>query len=490
MNSVDSREVLVPFTPRERESFFEAVARHRRAAWRVTIVTGLCAALLAFVVGVLMAPLLYGFIILALDVVNFFHRTPEVVKPAMDVVGQLIDHPEKVPALRWLYVGWITALPGLALMAVASLGLARLVRRSAVFDASALLLRAPDTSRLREIQLSNVVAEMALAAGIPTPRVLVTSVPTVNAAVFGPNEAQATVVASERLIESLDREQMQGVVAHLVGSIANGDARIGLRVAVVLSLFGLMARLSNSMVDRTAGRLLIGVVGAVLRPTVKGADLLVDELVNPFEKPQPAEANTRESAQAKPSATTKDSSEVGWRDFALFPVTGPLMLTGFLAGFASTVLLAPLLALAWRSRKYMADAIAVRLTREPNALAGALQAMARTRAERAFAPWAAHLCVAESRAGGTGMLGGSWIGMFPSLDRRLKALDTLGATVAVAKRALPVTAVLVLAPLVAIVVGLLSFATYLLVLVSMAIGGLFTWVPVAILHGLLRSLAG
>ncbi len=488
MSAAESAEVVLPFTPAEREGFFQAIARHRRAAWRVTIVTALCAVLLAWLVGALLAPLLYGFIVLALDLVNFVYPTPELVGPLLDAVGRLVEHPETVAAEHWLYMALVTALPGLVLMSAVGAGLVRVMRRSATLDVGALPLRAPDRERIEELRLANVVEEMAIAAGIAVPRFRVTTAPGANAAVFGVDETHATVVVSQRLLELLNRQQLQAVVAHLVGAIADGDTRIGLRVAVLLSLFGLLARLSGSIADRNARQLLARLAGAVLWPSASAAERLASECAHPFDNPGAEASGAPPGGGAEgPAAAPAKSSENDWRALAWFPITGSLMFTGFLSGLVSTVVLAPLLALAWRSRKYMADAIAVRLTRDPDALAGALQAMG---GGAAFAPWAAHLCVAPSSLGAGGVLGASWVAMFPGLERRLKALGTLGASVTLSRRRMPRSLLLLIVPLSVVVAGLLAATIPLLVFVSIAIAGLFTWLPVALLDQLLRALAG
>src|SRR5262249_17910397 len=54
------------WSPSERESFFAAIARHRRAAWRVTFVSRAVNVVVALVVAVLMSLLFYGFLALAL----------------------------------------------------------------------------------------------------------------------------------------------------------------------------------------------------------------------------------------------------------------------------------------------------------------------------------------------------------------------------------------------------------------------------------------
>ena len=81
-------------------------------------------------------------------------------------------------------------------------------------------------------------------------------------------------------------------------------------------------------------------------------------------------------------------------------------------GIVSLFLLGPLLSLAWRQRKYMADATAVRLTRDPNTLAEPLEKMQGS--SSAFAPWAAHLSVV-SRLGARGLMSNSAVPMFPSI---------------------------------------------------------------------------
>ena len=78
----------------------------------------------------------------------------------------------------------------------------------------------------------------------------------------------------------------------------------------------------------------------------------------------------------------------------MMPLVGPVGFAGFLCGLVSTMMLEPVIALAWRARKYMADATAVKLTRNPNGLAGALVAIA-NRGSTRVAPWAGHLCVVD-----------------------------------------------------------------------------------------------
>ena len=59
-----------PWSPAERESFFAAIERNRRASWQVGVAATLAATVIAVIVASLMAPLLYGIAGLLLDVLN------------------------------------------------------------------------------------------------------------------------------------------------------------------------------------------------------------------------------------------------------------------------------------------------------------------------------------------------------------------------------------------------------------------------------------
>ncbi|MGE5336750.1 MAG: hypothetical protein ACM3PU_02920, partial [Gemmatimonadota bacterium] len=198
------------------------------------------------------------------------------------------------------------------------------------------------------------------------------------------------------------------------------------------------------------------------------------------------------SADGAP-ATKHGSDRLTWREWAQMPLMGPVMFAGFVAGLVGTFVLAPLISLAWRSRKYMADAAAVRLTRDPDALAGALAAIARSGTPRQLPPWASHLAVAGmgSAAGGS-ILSASVVPIFPPLSARETELAKMGA------HAQPVGAgwfASLPASLRALLIGayglcfvLGGFAVYLLIILSAAVSGLFLIIPAALLHALLRVL--
>jgi hypothetical protein len=88
------------------------------------------------------------------------------------------------------------------------------------------------------------------------------------------------------------------------------------------------------------------------------------------------------------------------------------------------------------------------------------------------------------------MIDGSVVPMVPSVERRLKALRRLGSTLApVARAAMPLWAMLVVAPLTALAGVLMACVVVLLTWVSTMLSMLFTLLPGGALHALLRWLA-
>lgn len=465
------------FSAAERESFFAAIARHRRDSWRATAACAVAVLVLALVISILMAPLLYSLIALTLDVVNLLVRTPDL----MGALGRRINglaSADHVSVAELAKLGAVAALPGLALMAVATLGLLRIWRNSPLFDGGDVPGRAPDRTRLSEARLANVVEEMAIAAGIPPPRVVI--VPGgVNAAACGRDEAHVTLLAGEALAGGVDREQLQGMIAHLIGSIADGDMTIGLRVTTTLALFGLVARVGGSFTNRHAFREATSLWRLFVAPTSQRTAEFLGAMADPF-----ADAD-RGVGQGD---TTADNGSLTWREWLLMPLMGPVLLTGFLSGMVGHFALEPLIAVAWRQRKYMADATAVQLTRDPDALARTLEATAES--PKGISPWTAHLAVApDSRAVG-GPFGNSVVPIFPAAEKRVAALVHMGAQIELKPRQrIPRPVLAVLVALLAVMGALLGAAAYLVVLASMGLSALFTLVPAALLHMLLRWMA-
>ncbi len=87
----------------------------------------------------------------------------------------------------------------------------------------------------------NSVEALALAGGMPVPRVYVVDDPAPNAFATGRDPEHAVVCATTGLLEILDRQELEGVVAHEMSHIKNYDIRFMMLVAVLVGAIALMA---------------------------------------------------------------------------------------------------------------------------------------------------------------------------------------------------------------------------------------------------------
>jgi len=213
----------------------------------------------------------------------------------------------------------------------------------------------PATPELK--RLENVVEEMAIAAGLPKPKIWIIPDSDPNAFATGRDPFVAHIAVTEGLLALLDRDELQGVVAHEMSHIRNYDIRLMTLLAAMVGSIALMSDIMRQFLRFGGGRSSRGGGGK------KGNPLAVVVLIL-------------------------------W------------ILTLVLAPIVSSILS---MAVS-RKREYLADATGAQLTRNPNALANALAKIeARPEATKSIARGAAHLCIidpAESRlASKEGFLG-------------------------------------------------------------------------------------
>lgn len=128
----------------------------------------------------------------------------------------------------------------LPFITLAAAGLAALMSLNAYFNGARLVLASLHARPLQlenpdDRQLHNIVTEMALASGLPQPRVYVIPDLSPNALASGRDPRHAVLVVTQGLLNLLDREETQGVVAHEMSHIANRDT---LTMTLVGVLFG------------------------------------------------------------------------------------------------------------------------------------------------------------------------------------------------------------------------------------------------------------
>ncbi|GMR17508.1 MAG: M48 family metallopeptidase [Gammaproteobacteria bacterium] len=97
----------------------------------------------------------------------------------------------------------------------------------------------PDVQEPRRRRLRNVVEEMAIASGVPVPAIYVMEEESgINAFAAGFAPADAAIAVTRGTLELLERDELQGVIAHEFSHILNGDMRLNIRLMGVL--FGIM----------------------------------------------------------------------------------------------------------------------------------------------------------------------------------------------------------------------------------------------------------
>jgi heat shock protein HtpX len=107
-------------------------------------------------------------------------------------------------------------------------------------------------SRARRIKpdahpiLYNIVEEMKIAAGLPRmPEIYIIDDPALNAFATGRSPEKAAIVVTSGLLESLDRDQLQGVVAHEMAHIQNRDVFYMLVVGVMVGTIAILADITR-----------------------------------------------------------------------------------------------------------------------------------------------------------------------------------------------------------------------------------------------------
>lgn len=130
-------------------------------------------------------------------------------------------------------------LPSAALGGVVALILASGGAAWSWFGGSSAILAmsgAREIKKSDDPQLFNVVEEVAIAAGLPMPRVFIIEDSAMNAFATGRDPAHAAVAITRGLRERLNRDELQGVMAHEMAHIRHLDIRFAMLMATMVGL--------------------------------------------------------------------------------------------------------------------------------------------------------------------------------------------------------------------------------------------------------------
>ena len=286
----------------------------------------------------------------------------------------------------------VLLLPGAILSVGLWLGVNALFHRAGVGGALlALKAREPNQSELKELQLADVVQEMAIAAGLPVPKIMLIDAPAANAAAIGTSPNDARIVVSRGLVEQLNRDELEGALAHLVASIGNGDLRIAFRVTSVFETCGLLVAIINAPFGRRSRGTLWRIVRYGLFGKKDSESAAQEAAAMSALLTRSVGLDTDDIDDVFDSASHKKSIFRSVRTFLLFPIFLTNTAIKLSLWFFSFSMLGPSMALLWRKRKYLADACAVQLTRNPNGLAEALRKLNSERGPIPGGAWASHL---------------------------------------------------------------------------------------------------
>jgi heat shock protein HtpX len=207
----------------------------------------------------------------------------------------------------------------------------------------------PDDDQQR--QLVNVVEEMGIAAGVPRPRIWIVPDPDPNAFATGTDPFHSHVAVTQGLLDLCSRDELQGVIGHELGHVKNLDVRL---MTTLAALVGAVALIHDGTSRLLRGGVRIGGGGG--------------------------------GGGGGRGGKGKDLGQLAI-----------ILLVVWIISWILAPIVTQLLVIAVsRKREYLADAMSAQFTRNPLALAGALQKI-----EAADAPTTsisrgtAHLCICD-----------------------------------------------------------------------------------------------
>ena len=281
-------------------NFFQAQDNARRKTWQLLMLFGAAVISLILMTNVLVA------------IVVFYSNTM-----AFSGSASLLDRLAAMPTETWILI---------SVAVITVVGLACLYKYLALRGGGRAIAEmlggrplTYDSTTGNSRRLLNIVEEMAIASGIPVPPVYLIPESSINAFAAGFSQDDAVIGINQGTIDQLNRDELQGVIAHEFSHIVNGDTRINLRLIAALH-----------------GIIFLSMVGHTI---IRGMRF----------------------------SSSRDRKGGG---------TAPILALGLglmVIGYAGTFFGNLIKAAVSRQREYLADAAAVQFTRNPDGIANALK---------------------------------------------------------------------------------------------------------------------
>ena len=326
--------------------FFAAQDRARRKTWQLVVLFTIA------IVGLIVATNVLVAIVVA------FSTSPGVARGAGAALsGQ--------PTQSWVLIscGVLICIAGASLYKYLAL---RSGGRAIVEMLGGRLID-PGTQSFAERRLLNVVEEMAIASGIRVPAVYRIDEPGINAFAAGFSTDDAVIGVTAGTLETLNREELQGVIGHEFSHVLNGDSRLNLRLIALLN-----------------GIVFIGLVGQLV---LRGGTI----------------PRSRRDSNGLP----------------LLALGAGLMVIGSAGTFCGNLIKAAVS----RQRELLADAASVQFTRNPRGIANALKkiggASAGSQVSNAHASEMSHMFFGQAIS----LFMNSLMATHPPLPVRIRAIE-------------------------------------------------------------------
>lgn len=178
----------------------------------------------------------------------------------------------------------------------------------------------PYTRNPKEKQLMNIVEEIAIATSLPVPPVYILEADEINAFAAGTSPDNAAITVTRGCLNLLNRDELQGVLAHEFGHIYHRDMTIGMRVAAMIMGFFIVTYIGLRLLENSAY-----------------------------------------------SSRRDDEDRRGGNPIAILAII--FLVAGSITWFFGSILQA----MVSRQREYLADASSVQYTRNPQGIANALR---------------------------------------------------------------------------------------------------------------------